>query len=122
MAAAFTQDKIDAAFDNEVRELAEKLWYLRQDFSDRAKEFHLLSTISSHFMQKGFPEDTKEIARLLRIPAYWSDIKRQMDVFVDVYESEPDLLRFRQIHDPQKLANDLHLLFTFREQFQGAVF
>ena len=115
-----TQDKVDAAPDNEVRELAEKLWYLRQDFSDRAKEFHLLSTISSHFMQKGFPEDTKEIARLLRIPAYWSDIKRQMDVFVDVYESEPDLLRFRQIHDPQKLANDLHLLFTFREQFQGA--
>ena len=68
-----TQDKVDAAPDNEVRALAEKLWYLRQDFSDRAKEFHLLSTISSHFMQKGFPEDTKEIARLLRIPAYWSN-------------------------------------------------
>lgn len=38
-----TQEKIDAAPDNEVRELAEKLWYLRQDFSDSAKEQNLLS-------------------------------------------------------------------------------
>ncbi len=54
-----TQEKIDAAPDNEVRELAEKLWYLRQDFSGIAKEPNLLPTVSNHFFGKGFPDDTK---------------------------------------------------------------
>ena len=34
------QEKIDGAEGNEYRELAEKLWYLRQNFSDRGKSWN----------------------------------------------------------------------------------
>lgn len=48
------QEKIAAAEDNEYRELAGKLWHLRQDFSDSARERNLLPTVSQHFLLKKF--------------------------------------------------------------------
>ena len=113
------QEKIDAAPDNEVRELAEKLWYLRQDFSDSAKEQNLLPTVSQHYFGKGFPDDTKEIAELLKDPVHRQQIIRELAVFVDQYRFFPDLLRFRKIHDPQKLSNDIYYLSSAKEQYQA---
>lgn len=82
-----TQDKIAAAPDNEVRELAEKLWYLRQDFSESARERKYLSTVSQHFLGKGFPDDTKEIAELLKNPTSRESIVREMAEFVGACSS-----------------------------------
>ncbi|MDE6454461.1 MAG: hypothetical protein K2L38_00790, partial [Dysosmobacter sp.] len=81
-----TREKINSAPDNEVRELAEKLWYLRQDFSDSAREQNLLPTISQHFFGKGFPDDTKEIAELLKVPVHRQQIMRELAVFADEQE------------------------------------
>ena len=114
-----TQEKINAAPENEVRELAEKLWYLRQDFSDYAREQNLLPTVSNHFFGKGFPDDTKEIAELLKRPVSRQQIMREMAVFADAYQQHPDLLRFHKIHDPQKLYEDIYHLFAVKEQYQA---
>ena len=114
-----TQDKIDAAPDNEVRELAEKLWYLRQDFSDSAKERNLMPIISQHFLGKGFPDDTKEIAELLKFPLHRQQILRELDAFVDEYKYRPDLLRFRKIHDPVELFRSIGRLSTVKEQYKA---
>ena len=114
-----TQDKIDATPDNEVRELAEKLWYLRQDFSDSARERNLLPTISQHFFGKGFPDDTKEIAELLKFPLHRQQILRELDAFVDEYKYRPDLLRFRKIHDPVELFRIIGRLSTVKEQYKA---
>ncbi|MDE7245372.1 MAG: hypothetical protein K2O18_15560 [Oscillospiraceae bacterium] len=113
------QDKINAVPDNEVRELAEKLWYLRQDFSVGAKEQNLLPAVSRLFLSKGFPDATKEIAELLKDPAHRQQIVREMAAFVDKYRFFPDLLRLRNIHDPQKLADDIYYLSAYRKQFQA---
>ena len=113
------QDKIDAAPDNEVRELAEKLWYLRQDFSDSARERNLLPTISQHFFGKGFPDDTKEIAELLKAPVHRQQIMRELDAFVDEYKYRPDLLRFRKIHDPAELFRSIDRLSSVKEQYKA---
>ena len=113
------QDKIDAAPDNEVRELAEKLWYLRQDFSDSAREQNLLPTISQHFFGKGFPNDTKEIAELLKTPVHRQQIMWELAVFADEHAKSPDLLRFRHHPVPRELLEQVAGLFTPREQFQS---
>ena len=115
-----TQEKINAAPENEVRELAEKLWYLRQDFSDYAREQNLLPTVSNHFFGKGFPDDTKEIAELLKRPVSRQQIMREMAVFADAYQQHPDLLRFHKIHDPQKLYESIYVLFSVKEQYRAA--
>ena len=113
------QEKIDGAADNEYRELAEKLWYLRQNFSDRGKSWNLLPTISQHFLGKGFPDDTKEIAELLKNPVSREAIEQELAEFVNKYEYNSDFLRFRPTNDPQNLLADVVNLFTPREEFRA---
>ena len=115
-----SQEKINAAPDNEFRELAAKLWYLRQDFSDSAKEQNLLPTISQHFLGKGFPEDTKEIAELLKTPVHRQQILQELDAFMVEYKYHPDLLRFRKIHDPVELLKSIDRLSAVKEQYKAA--
>ena len=115
-----TQDKIDAAPDNEVRELAEKLWYLRQDFSDSAKKLNLMPIISQHFLGKGFPDDTKEISELLKLPVHRQQIWREVDAFLDKYRFNSNLLRFHKIHDPVYLLTRIDRLSAVKEQYKAA--
>jgi len=113
-----TQEKIDAAPDNEYRELAVKLWQLRQDLSDNAREQNLLPTVSNHFLGKGFPEATKELAGLLHDPASRQQIVWEMAEFAGLYENDSTLLRFKRIHDPQQLLASIVNLFTPSKQFK----
>ena len=115
-----TQDKIDAAPDNEVQELAEKLWYLRQDFSDSAKKLNLMPIISQHFLGKGFPDDTKEISELLKLPVHRQQIWREVDAFLDKYRFNSNLLRFHKIHDPVYLLTRIDRLSAVKEQYKAA--
>ena len=114
-----TQDKIDGAQDNEYRELAEKLWYLRQGFSDEAVHQELLPTISQHYFGKGFPDDTKEIAALLKDPASREQIFDEMRTFVNVHSANPNLLRDNRRHNPLELYLSIISLYTEPEQFQA---
>ena len=114
-----SQVKIDGARDNEYRELAEKLWHLRRDFSDSAREQNYLPTISQHHIGKGFPDDTKEIAELLKNPASRQQITQEMAEFVGAHDNDQSLLRFNRIHSPQDLLVDIVSLFTPPEQFKA---
>ena len=114
-----TQDKIDAAPDNEFRELAAELWYLRQDLSEDARKLNHLPTVSRHFLGKGFPDDTKEIAELLKEPASRQQIVRELEAFIVEYNYNPDYLRFPKIHNPQELCNSINHLFAERERFEA---
>ena len=115
-----SQDKIDAAEDNEYRELAGKLWYLRQDFSDSARERNLLPTVSQHFLGKGFPDDTQEIAGLLKDPASRQQIVQELAEFAGSYDRNTGLLRSRHHPNPQALLVDVVNLFTPRQEFHAA--
>lgn len=115
-----SQEKIAAAKDNEYRELAGKLWHLRQDFSDSARERNLLPTVSQHFLGKGFPDDTQEIAGLLKDPASRQQIVRELAEFAGSYDRNTGLLRSRHHPDPQVLLADVVNLFTPRQEFHAA--
>ena len=114
------QEKIGAAEGNEYRELAAKLWYLRQDFSDSARERNLLPTVSQHFLGKGFPDDIREIAGLLKDPVSRQQIVRELAEFVGEYDKNPEFLRYRRIHNPQELLAGVVNLFTPRQEFHAA--
>ncbi len=112
-----SQDKIDAAQDNEFRELSEKLWYLRQDFSDEAREKGFLPTIGA--LYGSFPDSMEKIAERLKTPATRQEIMRELAVFVDEYEKDRNLLRFRPSILPKDLLTQIDSLFIPPTQFQA---
>ena len=75
--------------------------------------------ISQHFMGKGFPDDTKEIAELLKFPVHRQQIWRELDTFLDEYRFNSDLLRFHKIHDPVQLLRSIDRLSAVKEQYKA---
>ena len=94
------QDKIDSARSNEFRELSEKLWYLHQDFSEKATGY--LPSLAECWGH-GFPEDTLQIAELLKNPEKRAAITLETLQFANEYAHDPELLRFHRGHGPQGL-------------------
>ena len=98
-----TQENIDGARGNEFEELAQKLAYMRQDFSEEAREHGFLPSIESAFSGNVYPEITLQITELLRKPESRAAIVSELRQFADSYALNGDLLRFRRIHDPETL-------------------
>ena len=98
-----TQENIDGARGNEFEELAQKLAYMRQDFSEEAREQGFLPSIESAFSGNVYPEITLQITELLRKPESRAAIVSELRQFADSYALNGDLLRFRRIHDPETL-------------------
>ena len=88
-----SQEVIDRAQDNEFREVAEKLWYLRQNFSDQAREQGFLPTIDA--LYGGFPESTAKITEQLRDPSAHRVILAELSRLTEAYGKDNSLLRFR---------------------------
>lgn len=113
-----TQEKINAARDNEYQELAADLWYLRQDLSDDAQTEGFLPTLSE--LYGGFPNSTEKIAELLKKPEGRDAFASELEEFADAYELDSDLLRFHLNHDPEKLMERIMNLDIVPEAFQTA--
>lgn len=114
-----TQDKIDAAIDNEYRELSENLWYLRKDFSDEAVNRGFLSSIAETYHGGNFPESTARIAEQLENSASRQEIAKELGVFWVEADRDPTLLRSRQHPDEKKLFADVVNLFQERQEFRA---
>ncbi len=114
------QDKIDAARDNEFRELAEKLWHLRQDFSDEAWEMDLLPTISAIYNGSAFPESSARIAELLKDTEGHHNTILELQQFESAYNQQPELLRFRRQHKLNILLQRLSDMDKPVTQFHAA--
>lgn len=110
-----SQEVIDRAQDNEFQELSEKLWYLRQNFSDEAKERGFLPTISA--LYGGFPDSTAKIKKELQGLPSRQAIVRELALFEDEYEKDGELLRFRPASAPRELLEEVNNLFLPPERF-----
>ncbi len=121
-----TQETLDSASRNEYRELAEKLWYLRQDLSDVGKEMDALPFLSELYdTYHGFPDCTEKLAECLADPETRKRLMYEVDGFAREYDENRDLLRFH-FHEPFGLAARISLLslepkeFTALEGFEPA--
>ena len=97
------QEKIDSARENEFQELAQKLAFMRQDFSDEAIDQAFLPAISEAYEGNHYPEINLQIAELLKKPEKRSEIIEEMTRFVASYQEGRTLLRFRPPVTPMEL-------------------
>lgn len=104
------RETLDAAPSLELKEMSERLWYLRQEFSDEAIIAGHLPTVSSLYF--AFPDSTKRISELLENPEKLSTIIAEMQAFGDAFDSNRDLLRFEQ-YKPKEMLQEL---LTFQKE------
>ena len=101
---------------HERAELAQAVWYLRQDLSEKARAQGYLSCLSD-MRGGGFPEETARLAERLRDPAFREVL---MDDFAQLrsdYREDRSLLRFHY-HKPNKIEQGLRELSLPRREYR----
>lgn len=101
------QAGLDRVTDYEYQEVANSLWYLRQDFSEEAREQAMLPQINGIYTTGGgFPEQTAQIKELLKQPETLQGLVEELQDFLSAYEGNRDLLRFH-FHRPKRILERL---------------
>ena len=101
---------------HERAELAQAVWYLRQDLSEKARAQGYLSCLSD-MRGGGFPEETERLVERLRDPAFREVL---MDDFAQLrsdYREDRSLLRFHY-HKPDKIEQGLRELSLPRREYR----
>ena len=101
---------------HERAELAQSIWYLRQDLSEKARAQGYLSCLSD-MRGGGFPEETERLAERLTDPAFREVL---MDDFAQLrsdYREDRSLLRFHY-HKPDKIEQGLRELSLPRREYR----
>ncbi len=101
---------------HERTELAQSIWYLRQDLSEKARAQGYLSCLSD-MRGGGFPEETARLAERLRDPAFREVL---MDDFAQLqtdYREDRSLLRFHY-HKPDKIEQGLREMSLPRREYR----
>ena len=97
--------------------LAEKLWHLYHDFSDKARESGYLSCLSG-IQRTGFPEETAWLAEQLNRPEFRQTLAEEYAAFWTAYQQDRELLRFHY-HKPREIWGNLKDLSLSRRTFSS---
>nr|WP_270487284.1 SNF2-related protein [Clostridium fessum] len=97
--------------------LAEKLWHLYHDFSDKARDSGYLSCLSG-IQRTGFPEETAWLAEQLNRPEFRQTLAEEYAAFWTVYQQDRELLRFHY-HKPREIWENLKDLSLSRRTFSS---
>ena len=111
-----TNVELAEAPGHERAELAQAVWYLRQDLSEKARAQGYLSCLSD-MRGGGFPEETARLAERLTDPAFREVL---MDDFAQLrsdYREDRSLLRFHY-HKPDKIEQGLRELSLSRREYR----
>ena len=112
-----TNVELAEAPGHERTELAQSIWYLRQDLSEKARAQGYLSCLSD-MRGGGFPEETARLAERLTDPAFREVL---MDDFAQLrsdYREDRSLLRFHY-HKPDKIEQGLRELSLPRREYRA---
>lgn len=110
------QDTLDRTEGFEKLEIAKRLWYLHQDFSDKAGE----TFFDEELFKGGFPHATSYIAKQLNDPQKTNSLIDGLQKFANAYQNDRELLRFH-FHKPQKLLSDFRELNLPRREFTATI-
>ena len=114
-----SQRVIDNARENEYQELAQALWFLRQDFSDEAIRQGYLPTINQEYMGNNAPESELRIAEVLRDAQARHKLVGELNRFAAAFAKDSSLLRFRPSTPPGELLQKVSMLDRPVTQFQA---
>ena len=111
-----TNVELAEAPGHERAELAQSIWYLRQDLSEKARAQGYLSCLSD-MRGGGFPEETARLAERLRDPAFREVLMDDFAQFRSDYREDRSLLRFHH-HKPDKIEQGLRELSLSRREYR----
>ena len=97
--------------------LAEKLWHLYHDFSDKARDSGYLSCLSG-IQRMGSRKKPAWLAEQLSDPAFRQTLKEEYAAFWTAYQQDRDLLRFHY-HRPREIWENLKDLDLPRRTFSS---
>ena len=112
-----TNVELAEAPGHERTELAQSIWYLRQDLSEKARAQGYLSCLSD-MRGGGFPEETARLAGRLRDPAFREVLMDDFAQFRSDYREDRSLLRFHY-HKPDKIEQGLRELSLPRREYRA---
>ena len=101
---------------HERAELAQSIWYLRQDLSEKARAQGYLSCLSD-MRGGGFPEETARLAERLRDPAFREVLMDDLAQLRSDCREDRSLLRFHY-HKPDKIEQGLRELSLPRREYR----
>ncbi len=93
----------------EKRQLAEQLWYMSHDISEKAIEAGHMSIVRS--LRGGFPEETEKLMVLLSEPESYQAIMRQVYAFRDACNTDKGMMRFHLPSVSMKPAESTMLIW-----------
>ena len=111
-----TNVELAEAPGHERAELAQSIWYLRQDLSEKARAQGYLSCLSD-MRGGGFPEETERLAERLRDPAFREVLMDDLAQLRSDYREDRSLLRFHY-HKPDKIEQGLRELSLPRREYR----
>ena len=111
-----TNVELAEAPGHERTELAQSIWYLRQDLSEKARAQGYLSCLSD-MRGGGFPEETARLAERLRDPAFREVLMDDLAQLRSDYREDRRLLRFHH-HKPDKIEQGLRELSLSRREYR----
>ena len=101
---------------HERAELAQAVWYLRQDLSEKARAQGYLSCLSD-MRGGGFPEETARLAERLRDPAFREVLMDDLAQLRSDCREDRSLLRFHY-HKPDSIEQGLRELSLPRREYR----
>ena len=101
---------------HERTKLAQSIWYLRQDLSEKARAQGYLSCLSD-MRGGGFPEETARLAERLTDPAFREVLMDDFSQLRSDYREDRSLLRFHY-HKPDKIEQGLRELSLPRREYR----
>ena len=110
-----TNVELAEAPGHERAELAQAVWYLRQDLSEKARAQGYLSCLSD-MRGGGFPEETARLAERLAEPAFREVLLEDFMQFQTDYREDRSLLRFHY-HKPDNIEQGLQELNLPRKEY-----
>ena len=111
-----TNVELAEAPGHERTELAQSIWYLRQDLSEKARAQGYLSCLSD-MRGGGFPEETARLAERLRDPAFREVLMDDLAQLRSDCREDRSLLRFHY-HKPNKIEQGLRELSLPRREYR----
>ena len=111
-----TNVELAEAPGHERAELAQSIWYLRQDLSEKARAQGYLSCLSD-MRGGGFPEETARLAERLTDPAFREVLMDDFAQLQSDYREDRSLLRFHY-HKPDNIEQGLRELSLPRREYR----
>lgn len=100
---------------HERQELSGRLWHMRGDLSDQAKEEGLLS-IMEDFHKGGYPDATARLSESLQDPSFREKMSADYMTYLEAYGQNKGIMRFNY-HKPVEIYNALQDLNLPRREY-----